>query len=58
MCRYIRYMGYIAGQTCSGWGLAIRYIRYMPRRCSGCSGWRLAIRYMLAAGLTCGFGLL
>ena len=36
-CRYIRYMGYIAGQTCSGGDEGFRYIRYMTGRCSGCS---------------------
>ena len=57
-CRYIRYMGYIAGQTCSGGDEGFRYIRYMTGRCSGCSGWGLRIRYMAVAGLTCGFGFL
>ena len=56
--RYIRYMGYMAGQPCSGGGLAIRYIRYMTGRCSGCSGTGRAIRYTPVAGLTCGFGCL
>jgi hypothetical protein len=56
--RYIRYMGYIAGQTCSGRDSLIRYIRYITRACSGCSGSRLKIRYMPVAGLTCGFRLL
>ena len=37
-CRYIRYMGYIAGQPCSGRDEGFRYIRYMTGRCSGCSG--------------------
>jgi hypothetical protein len=55
-CRYIRYMGYIAGQPCSGRDEGFRYIRYMTGRCSGCSGWGLRIRYMAVAGLTCGFG--
>ena len=55
-CRYIRYMGYIAGQTCSGGNSLIRYIRYMTGRCSGCSGWGLQIRYMPVTGLTCRFG--
>jgi hypothetical protein len=36
--RYIRYMGYIAGQPCSGGDSLIRYIRYITRSCSGCSG--------------------
>jgi hypothetical protein len=54
-CRYIRYMGYIAGQPCSGGDEGFRYIRYMTGRCSGCSGSRLKIRYMAVAGLTCGF---
>jgi hypothetical protein len=57
-CRYIRYMGYIAGQPCSGRVGACRYIRYITRACSGCSGWELRIRYMAIAGLTCGFRLL
>ena len=57
-CRYIRYMGYIAGQTCSGRVGGCRYIRYITGRCSGCSGWELRIRYMAVAGLTCGFGCL
>jgi hypothetical protein len=55
-CRYIRYMGYIAGQSCSGRVGGFRYIRYITRACSGCSGSRLKIRYMPVAGLTCGFG--
>ena len=54
-CRYIRYMGYIAGQPCSGGDEGFRYIRYMTGRCSGCSGWGLRIRYMPIVGLTCGF---
>jgi hypothetical protein len=37
-CRYIRYMGYIAGQGCSGGDEGFRYIRYITRACSGCSG--------------------
>ena len=57
-CRYIRYMGYIAGQPCSGGDEGFRYIRYMTGRCSGCSGWGLRIRYMAIGGLTCGFGFL
>ena len=54
-CRYIRYMGYIAGQPCSGRNSPIRYIRYITGACSGCSGSRLKIRYMPVAGLTCRF---
>ena len=57
-CRYIRYMGYIAGQPCSGGDEGCRYIRYMTGRCSGCSGSGLQVRYMPVAGLTCGFGRL
>jgi len=57
-CRYIRYMGYIAGQPCSGGDEGFRYIRYMTGRCSGCSGRGLQVRYMAVAGLTCGFGFL
>ena len=53
--RYIRYIGYIPGQGCSGGDWACRYIRYITRACSGCSGWQLVIRYMPVAGLTCGF---
>jgi hypothetical protein len=57
-CRYIRYMGYIAGQPCSGGDEGFRYIRYMTGRCSGCSGRGLRVRYMAVAGLTCRFRLL
>jgi hypothetical protein len=57
-CRYIRYMSYIAGQTCSGRVRGFRYIRYITGACSGCSGWPLLVRYMAVAGLTCGFGRL
>ena len=57
-CRYIRYMGYIAGQTCSGRVGGCRYIRYITGACSGCSGWPLLVRYMSVAGVTCGFGRL
>ena len=56
--RYIRYMGYIAGQPCSGRDEGFRYIRYMTGRCSGCSGWPLLVRYMAVAGLTGRFGRL
>jgi hypothetical protein len=56
--RYIRYIRDMAGQPCSGWVKAVRYIRYKPGRCSGCSGWGLAIRYMPVAGLICEFGRL
>src|SRR5215211_8847893 len=45
-CRYIRYMGYIAGQPCSGRVRGCRYIRYRIECCSGCSGWQLLVRYM------------
>src|SRR5215211_8646828 len=55
-CRYIRYMGYIAGQTCSGRVGGCRYIRYITRPCSGCSGGRRLIRYMPVAGMTCWIG--
>ena len=55
-CRYIRYMGYIAGQPCSGGDEGFRYIRYITRACSGCSGWQLLVRYMPVAGVTCGIG--
>src|SRR5215210_6542401 len=51
--RYIRYMGYIAGQPCSGGVEGFRYIRYITRRCSGCSGGWQQVRYMAVAGLTC-----
>ena len=57
-CRYIRYMSYIAGQTCSGGNSLIRYIRYITGACSGCSGRGLRIRYMAVAAVTCGFGRL
>ena len=57
-CRYIRYMGYIAGQACSGRVGGCRYIRYITGACSGCSGRALLIRYMPIAGVTCGFGRL
>ena len=56
--RYIRYMGYIAGQAGSGWIRASRYIRYSTRPCSGCSGGRQLIRYGAVASLTCGFARL
>jgi hypothetical protein len=52
--RYIGYMGYIAGQPCSGGDERLRYIRYITRVCSGCSGSRLKIRYIAIAGLTSG----
>src|SRR5512132_1101982 len=54
-CRYIRYMGYIPGQPCSGRVTGCRYIRYITRACSGCSGGRPQVRYMPVSDLTCGF---
>src|SRR5215218_74640 len=48
-CRYLRYMGYIAGQGCSGGDEGFRYIRYMTGPCSGCSGERPLVRYMPVA---------
>jgi hypothetical protein len=57
-CRYIRYIGYIAGQSCSGRIEGCRYIRYITLACSGCSGERLLVRYMAIAGMTCGFDCL
>jgi hypothetical protein len=57
-CRYIRYMGYIAGQPCSGGDSLIRYIRYITGACSGCSGRGLRVRYMPVAGVSCGIGRL
>jgi hypothetical protein len=53
--RYLRYIRYMAGQRCSGWVKAARYVRYILRSRSGRSGWRLAIRYTPLIELSCGF---